>query len=777
MADSDAGLDHIADTTHRMATDMAKATKSAEGLSSFFMKAVGAVAGVEAIRHAVVNIVERSHMYQTLSQAISRENLSRVHLLGRELNLLNQKRNIEGTLRVTSGDVADLERVKLFRIESQLALLQKQKVVAHEMQKISSTSLVALGAYKLAAIDLYVKTAEFNQNLIEANSSFRHREKLMRETMVTQAQLGIGFDRITSAARALVHYGMDTATTYNTNLRLVAQMEQGLGVSVDHSAQLASIVERQVKGSFESVAHTIAQIVEDTALAGDEAARLATNISIALGRLRPGLSAAGLPDVLRLVGRYEGALKEVGGQSGAIQQLLAQLTTPEGMVGAGALGVSPEFLATSQGVKTVMDNFSRFGEQLVGQSQGWERQMRLQALAQMFNVSADQANQMLMAIKRANAQQDSQISLQDRWRNQLHATNAGIQRLGNSLWALLNGAMYPVVLAVGAVTNKLADFVEWMLKSKSVVYAVSGALFIGFVALTSRMWGLARALWAVVASSTAATAALARQSAVQGVSAATGLLPAAGFGATLSRWFGVVSGRMAVPGALSAVTTWSWLNNLPGSIAQALRAAPLSGAGMIVRPLMMLVRGVGLLLSPLGLLVAGVGALAYFAHKEYSEIKRLREQSEKVQQLVFGTEDLLKEQRMRNIYEAARYGSPVEKLTALVKARTDEVAAQAANAGITPEQLNERMAIAVEEIRNTVGQGVTTRAIATPLVKFTPAEDNLQHSLLEVTGKLHVTAEASKKVHIQALQELQETKRVEDTQRQVETINRSRAHY
>jgi|PlaIllAssembly_1097288.scaffolds.fasta_scaffold08623_2 hypothetical protein len=463
MAEATTNVSDLGNQLGKMADQMERNEKAAKGIEFSFLKIASAVGAVDLLKEALVKGFKNS----------------------------------EAWLKVQ----------KLFTEEKLAELGYTQKLVALEGAGLA----VALSAGR----ELYLNERALNQNLIEANASWAHRTALLGETLVTQAQLGISFGEITKAAAALVSYGLDTESTFSDNVRLIAQMEQGLGVSVGASAQLASIVERQLKGSFTDVSHVVAQLVDDTALAGDEAVRLANAIAQAMGRLRPGLGAQGLPEVLKLVGRYEAALKEVGGAPGAFQQLITSLTRPEGIVGAGALAVAPEFIATAQGVEQVMDRFARFGNMMVGQAQGWDRQFRLMALAEIFGTTAEQANQMLIAIQRAKEQQVGAVTVQDRWREQMHATNMGITRLANSLAALMQGALLPVVKLIGFITNMTADFVEFVLQYRPVVYAVSAALLGGLVVLVASLWRLVRALVAVAVSATGATTALTRQAAAQ----------------------------------------------------------------------------------------------------------------------------------------------------------------------------------------------------------------------------------------------------------------------
>lgn len=674
-------IDQLSEKVHHIATDLEKTHKSAQGIEFSFLKIVSAVGAADLIKDHIKEAFAKSELRLKVEKALTEENIAQVGY--------TRKR-----LAFEAGGLA-----------------------------------VMLAASR----ELFLKMRSFNQNLIEANSHWQHRHSLMVDSLMAQTQLGIGFEEITKSAAALVHYGMDTEASFEANLHLVAQMEQGLGVAVGESAKLASIVERQLKGSFEGVAHTIAQIVDDTALAGDEAARLATNIATALGRLRPGISAATLPEVVRLVGRYESALKEVGGQSGAFTQLLQQLTTPEGLVGAGALGVSPEFLATSQGVQQVMERFAKYGEMLVGQSEGWERQMRLQALAQIFNVSADQANQMLIAIKRANETQMGQISLQDRWRNQLSATNSGIQRLGNSLMGLLQGAMYPVVFAVGALANRLADAVEWILKAKEVVYVIGGALFVGTIILTARMWGLVRALTAVALSSSVAQAALNRQAGATTLNTA-----AQHFGRFTPMSIGeVFRQNLTTFRTMPAATTFGtrmagWFPTFTSGF-----AALVTGIKSIGVYLLAAVKGItlasALTVGAIAAFAAVAAVLWYKAVKAMLEIKRLNEENAAAQKIIISKEEALAAQRRAQVYKVARYSEdPSSELMKALEMRLQDITARQ---DISWGEKRRQMDKAQREFEEDTLKARFSRLMFTPIVERTPQEQKIDKDLQETSGK------------------------------------------
>lgn len=682
------GLPKTAEMVHHMADDMARGHKSAQGIELSFFKLTALLTSSHIVEGVFERFVKKSEIWAVAERALSKEQLDRNRLLTRYNTAFSDAASMTKTVRDEHRTMSKIELSRLDTLRKEMGLIRSQRELARELSNYGRVRLTVLGLAVSATSALYGKQRQFNQDLIEANASYTHRNQLLKDTLMLQAQSGISFERATSAARALVHYGMDTEASFAANLEIVSKMEQGLGVSVNESARLASVVERQVKGSFEGVAKTIAQIVDDTALAGDEAARLSLNISTALGRLRPGLGAAGLPEVLRLVGRYEGALKEIGGQSGALTQLLTQLTTPEGIVGAGALGVNPEFLATANGVENVITRFGKYGEMLVGQSQGWERQMRLQALAQQFSISADQANQLMLMVKRANEQQMGQISLQDRWKEQLNATNSGISRLTNSLWGLVQRGMLPVVNAVGFLVNKLADFVEWTLKSKTVVSALGVGLALTSAAAALSLWKVVRSLTAVVISSTAAQAAINRYSVAQGLSAAGG---AAG-GAT-------------------------------GLIGLGTRI--LSGLRFFVA-------------TPLGALLGVAIGAGVILHKIYGINKASADAQRQAQQIILSSSQALEARRKAQLYSASRFGEASDVMAVYKKLAGDAtmlfqgIVDPAERRAKTADWLS-RMAV---ESQLDVMKGVTTRGMFQPLEERTPEEKKREDEMRDLTEKM-----------------------------------------
>ena len=628
------GLEHTADQIHKMATGMADTHKSAASIGDVFTKWIALSKGADMLWKGLKAYVQQTETAITLERAFSKEGLDRSALTVNRAMLVD-KLDAESARhrRLRNADKKAASKLLVEEHQAALNANNAQLRFAKEWHSLNKAYLVAAGAAAGLVADLLIKSKEFNQNLIEANSSFHTRNNLLYSTLLTQIQLGASFGKVTEAAQAMVSYGLDTESSFDANLKLVMQLNQGVGVSVQTAANLATIVERNVKGSFEEVSHVVSQLVNDTALAGEEAAKLAASVGLVASRLGPGVSLAGLPEVVKLVSKYESALKEVGGVPGTVEQMLASLTTPEGFAGAGMVGVDPEFIATAKGVQQVMDGFMASAKTLVP-LRGSGRQMGLENLGHMFNVSAVQANQLMLAIERAKNQTVGDITAQQRWVEQMRATDAGWTRLTNSVTGLLQYALYPAVVAVGWLGNTLASVVEWVLKSKTAIWAFSVGVWIGAAVVAKGLWSVSRALVAVALSAAAATKASQRLAVAQAVRLAT-------------TWGGK-AGATAAAGAAG------------GGLWGLIRSTFTSGFSGLLRPLMLISR-TALISTGFGAIAAAtLGSVAWYAMKQWGAIKQLREASDKSHQLNLLQHQKLDMTREANVYRAARFGTSAD---------------------------------------------------------------------------------------------------------------------
>jgi hypothetical protein len=189
------------------------------------------------------------------------------------------------------------------------------------------------------------------------------------------------------------------------------------------------------------------------------AVKFAQQISRAAAVFREGITAQ-IPSVIGYVTRLEGLLQEVGGIAGGVTDLITRLTTVEGMVGAALLGVqTPEFLATEEGAKNVMEGFADYAKHFLGDAAGWDRTLRIEMLAQMFGTTAQQVAAMVRAVELENKRMASLTGLRRVYEEQMAATLQGFTRLKNSLVALLKEGLAPAVAVIGTLVNWMAILV------------------------------------------------------------------------------------------------------------------------------------------------------------------------------------------------------------------------------------------------------------------------------------------------------------------------------
>lgn len=441
-------------------------------------------------------------------------------------------------------------------LKEQNKTFEAQVRLADAVANVGAKNLALVRATLAVMVTVVLHNRQLNQNLINANSHFLVRNGLMRDSLMLQVQTGASFAETTEAAQALAFWGAENLSNFQEVVKTVHRLNAGLGMSIQLGAELAAVVERRIGGNFEKVADVMAALVNDTALTADEAGRLALNLARVMETVKPGVAATALPEVSKLVGGYESAIKRMGGQAGMVEQWLSKLTTPEGLMGAGALGVNPEFIQSQAGVERVMKNFQIYAEGLLQNAEGWDRRWRLDALGQQMGLTADQASILLKVMQEQGSETAKEITLQERFKQQIASTGEGVVRLGNTLLGLVQGALYPLMRAVSAVINVINEGLQMLMDYKPVVYVVMTAVGVGIVALAGSMWRLVVALWDVFAASRAASIQLAIQARAQAANQA--MLPGfggAGAGGGIVAAFATASAPMLLAlGALVALT-------------------------------------------------------------------------------------------------------------------------------------------------------------------------------------------------------------------------------
>lgn len=511
MADN---LNGVEERLLQMAESMSSMEKSSKMMGlSFTQLFTTIVAGENALKgwDAIVN---RSAFAKGLDTAVRSLGLTAADLTKKEREMASEVRSMQaltaGTLALR-GEALESAKVELTVKELQHKVTANQLVLAKELQKLNPVSSFWYGLILNSATSLFNTHQNIQREMQAGNSTLQNRIQLTRTVLENQRQTGASLELSREATRELLDYGYDLTGNLEDQVRLVTQMHDGLGMSMRTASEMAAVYDRQLNVSAREVANSIANVVNDTALAADEAGRLAINLGRAVATLRPGIS-QDLAAVNELVGRYEGSLAKLGGQFGGFADLLTKMTTSEGMLQAGLLGVNnPEFLASEQATKEVLNSFTSYAKSFLGDTAGWERALRLQSLSEMFGTSTQQINLMIKAAEEANQVRTGSLTVEERYREQVRASAQSFDRLGNSIRSLTQQAVVPIMGIVGSIANTVASGIEALVRMPGAVAVATTTFAVGTVFMVRRMYGVGVALYQVATSAMTATAALRAQ--------------------------------------------------------------------------------------------------------------------------------------------------------------------------------------------------------------------------------------------------------------------------
>jgi hypothetical protein len=529
--------------------------------SSSVLDMIKSLAGIHLIQKSLETLMNNSTWGQRMSLALSTAKMHASDLHKQQNQALSDLNDFNASYRkkIQDGEltVVNAAREKV-ELKHQLALLNAQVSFKTQLHQFGKAELILSGAFLASATSAYRVFTETGRILVASNSSLTSRLGLTHSILNVQRQIGSDMRQSVEAAADLVDYGYDLDAAFESTLKLVVQMKDGLGLSTKLGAELAVVYERQLRTSARDVADSMARLVNDTSVAADEAGRLAINLGRAVSLMKPGAN-ADLSAVTELVGRYEGALKSLGGQFGGFEELLSKMTTSEGMLQAGVLGVSsPEFLRSKEATKQVIDSFADYAKNFLGSTEGWERALRIQSLAETFGTTTQQVNLMIRAVDEANQQRHTSITLEQRYKDQVFASAEVFTRLKNSIVALAQEAVLPLIAVTTSVLKPIADVLESFQKWPGVVVTAGVVLAGGAIVAVTQIYRVSTALYtmasaahisAVAIRERAAAEALATGSAVVGNGAAGG----ATFMARTSSIMGRFIGLAAAPVLAAAV--------------------------------------------------------------------------------------------------------------------------------------------------------------------------------------------------------------------------------
>lgn len=388
--------------------------------------------------------------------------------------------------------------------QAQLLKLEMTRLTVKEgIEKISGKEVGAEYLLIRGLIEAVRRSGEVNQALIQANSLSTARQTLTEDIYETQIATGASLQTMLGAAKALTTVWPKNRDDFKSTLEIVVQMEQGLGVSFEHSAELARTFQIGLKMPVREVADQIAIIANSTSLAADEATRFAIEIGKAIRLLGPG-AAPGAREVTGYVTAMAARMKDVGGDASDIIKMFTEMQrgTAQGFMLRGLAGVTPAALGTQGGAQAAFQSIGRVINMMVSARPGTAAfAAQVEAASQALNMSTDSVVMYRRMLEEAKKPLDEHAKLQQRWSEQVTNANMSLHRIRESFIALVQRALLPIMPRISEILGAIADFISWLGKSKVALYA-TGAILIGItVKATMSLYRLSAALLSVAVNS------------------------------------------------------------------------------------------------------------------------------------------------------------------------------------------------------------------------------------------------------------------------------------
>lgn len=413
----------------------------------------------------------------------------------------------------------EIESLKILRErakeEQQLFRVEKERGKLAEIAVNAKNKITALGAGELATLFLAMRQYNrINNGLMLANSELKVRQGLINDVLRAQIETGNETEDMIMATRQLTEYGVDLTKSFSESLALVSRLEEGLGITVDHGAQLVFYFGSRLKESVSAVAGIISTIVDKTALSANKAAEYATNMAKVANTMRLGsMGPGGATALTKYVLDLEAASQVTTGISGEFQSLIQRMTSSvTGLQQAMIIGLNPEDLTGANGLDNLVNGLERMGKTF----ENLDPKSRIAQLEQMSNMlgisveTLSQIDRIAPEFRKIHAATKDQVDINQRWSNQVSQAGKVFHRLGVAASALAYRGLSPVIHYITRVTEKLVDVLEWMGKSETAITGVTVAMTtLATVAMVKTVHSVGMLTAALLGFSTASASAAA----------------------------------------------------------------------------------------------------------------------------------------------------------------------------------------------------------------------------------------------------------------------------
>ena len=422
-----------------------------------------------------------------------------------ELKLANLRKNASKKNREAALTQVSAAHQLLDEQQSNLTLEKHRLELTERVHAITGKTLAIEFMMGKGFVDAIRRSGEMNESLMAANSLTSTRKDMTDQVWQVQAKTGASMQNMLAASRALANVWPKMRNDFQSTLEVMVEMEEGLGVSYENSAQLARVFEISLKVPVREVADQIAIIANSTSLTADEATRFATEIGKAMRTLGSGGQQA--KEVSSYVTTMAARMNDVGGSAEDVVNIFKEMTkgTSESIMMQSLAGISGPGQAGTSKMFQGMDQ--RIRSMVTAEKTTRAYTVQLEVASQMLHMSTDTIARWNDMMQAANRPLDERTTLENRWRDQIQNANKAIGRLRESFIALIQQAFVPLMPIVTGLFGTLAKIVSFLASNKYAAMTATAVLIAGITYSIRSLYRLATALWHVTIAAGAAAKA------------------------------------------------------------------------------------------------------------------------------------------------------------------------------------------------------------------------------------------------------------------------------
>lgn len=439
------------------------------------------------------NTVAQAHQgTQTLNDTLGALGLvasQAVHpLVALQLELMRYD-NAINELRTNANQFPAGVQAQLTRLQAFRAITEAKGEWAYLLSIIRGETLIFGTAIAKFLNTLAQTNREIQTSLAQASLFDGRRLALGKDILDVSTKTGLEHAKTAAAAKSMVEYGLEVRDTWTSNLKIIAELAETMGVSADHAARLAAIVETRLGTRFTALGDEIARIVENTTVTGEEANASAVALADTMARFGR-TSNASIVDMLRTVSKYEDAVKRAGGSAGEFTKMITSLSELRSFSAAQYLGVSSlggEIVQNPANVERVVGAIVRLVE--TAQSQGSTGVIGAQQLADNLGLSYDMMTRLADGLRTQAATVQRATTAEAQFDAQMQEAGRSFEQLKTQLTTLLQSALLPVIKAFNIVLGAIVQVTKAIEKNAALKGLVEVSLQIFSVIVSVRILG------------------------------------------------------------------------------------------------------------------------------------------------------------------------------------------------------------------------------------------------------------------------------------------------